>query len=229
VSNVLSLHDSSIPLHTLDFKRKHGRLQPHLLRRIVNYALSHNVQRLGLCFNGDISQTLPTMFSSETLTYLKLSIDHGRGYETQFPKSLNLPALTNLQLENIVFYVGDNGRAEPFSTFNRLNSLLISNCVVWSEQTLCISNDTLVNLTMYIDRFNFYEIDLCTPSLCTFVFTGTPFQKLYGSNVSSLKHVVIDVEVIQYHEKSPLFLFSWLVEFANIKSLTVSATTLQVH
>jgi len=45
-----------------------------------------------------------------------------------FPKSFNLPALTSLQLHNFEFCIGDNDRAKPFSTFNRLiNSLFISN------------------------------------------------------------------------------------------------------
>ncbi|KAK2445421.1 hypothetical protein QL285_016352 [Trifolium repens] len=55
-----------------------------------------------------------------------------------------------------------------------------------------------------------------------------PDCKLSGSNVSSLKHVDIEVKLKQYHEKSPLLLYKWLRVFANIKSLTVSATTLQV-
>ncbi|XP_045825332.1 F-box/FBD/LRR-repeat protein At5g53840-like [Trifolium pratense] len=228
VSNVLSHRDSSISLQTLNFKRKHGRLEPQIIRNIVDYALSHNVQQLGLCFNGNTVQTLPSMFSSQSLTHLNLSIYPSGGYHAWFPKSFNLPALTNLRLENFIFYIGDDDRAEPFSIFNRLNNLCICNCAMLHGKILCISSVTLVNLTIHSLYLNYYKIDLCTPSLCTLVFTGTPFQKLYGSNVSSLKHVDIHAEVKQYHEKSPLLLSRWLREFANIKSLTVSATTLQV-
>jgi hypothetical protein len=60
VSNVLSLRDSSILLQTLDFKGKHGHLEPRIIKNIVDYALSHKVQRLGLCFNGNTVQTLPS-------------------------------------------------------------------------------------------------------------------------------------------------------------------------
>ncbi|PNX73554.1 F-box family protein [Trifolium pratense] len=74
VSNVLSHRDSSISLQTLNFKRKHGRLEPQIIKNIVDYALSHNVQQLGLCFNGNTVQTLPSMFSSQSLTHLNLSI-----------------------------------------------------------------------------------------------------------------------------------------------------------
>ncbi|GAU23645.1 hypothetical protein TSUD_304200 [Trifolium subterraneum] len=189
VSNVLSHRDSSISLQTLDFKRTHGGLVPQIIENIVDYALSNNVQQLGLCFNGNIEETLPSMFSSQTLTHLNLSIYPSQAW---FPKSFNLPALTNLRLENFIFYIGDDGRAEPFSIFNKLNNLTICSCAM------------------------------------EFVFTGAPIPILPGSNVSSLKHVDIHAGVKQYHEKSPLLLSRWLLVFANIKSLTISATTLQV-
>ncbi|XP_039688035.1 uncharacterized protein [Medicago truncatula] len=168
------------------------------------------------------------VFSCQTLTHLKLSIYLCQGYETQFPKSINLPSLTNLQLENFVFCVGYNDRAEPFSIFNGLSSLLISNCKVLHGDTLCVSSTTLVNLTVYNHFYSYYKFDLCTPSLCTFVFSGTPFQKLSANNVSSLKHVEIHAEIISFSEDPSRFLFNWLQEFANMKSLKVSTNTLQV-
>jgi len=229
VSKVLSLRDSSISLQTLDFKRDVGRLNPDILKMIVEYVVSHNVQRLGLFVVGGIAQIPPIMFSCQTITHLKLCIYNKGGHETVFPKSFNLSALTSLQLQNVEFCVGNNDRAEPFSTFNKLNSLLISNCTVSASKILCISNSTLVSLTMYnkfIDHKN-YTIELSTPSLCTFSFTGNP-MKLYGKDVSSLKHVDIYANANPYQKEPPLFLFSWLLEFPNIKSLTVSDSTLQV-
>ncbi|KAK2426782.1 F-box/LRR-repeat protein [Trifolium repens] len=200
VSRVLSLRDPSISLQALDFKHdgKTGLLEPSILKMIMKYAISHNVRS---CW----------------------------GHKTPFPKSFNLPALTSLQLENFKFCAGNKVCAEPFSALNTLNSLFISNCTVSGARTLCISSVTLVNLTLYNEFLNnFYIIELCTPSLCTFAFTGTPYQKLSGSNVSSLKHVEIYAKVMSNQKKPPWHLFSWLQEFPNIKSLTVSATTLQV-
>ncbi|PNX92056.1 F-box family protein [Trifolium pratense] len=232
VSNVLSLRDSSISLQSLDFERYNCRFETEMLKTVVNYALTHNVQRIGLYVNGgDIAQIPPTMFSCETLTHLKLSIHNGIRHKTVlFPESLNLPALTSLQLGNFTFCVRDNDSAEPFSILNRLNNLLISDCTVKGTDTLCISSATLVNLTIYNNSNDYYKIELRTPSLCTFAFCGTPCQSISGSNVSSLKHVDIhaEAEVVSYSLGPPMFLFSWLLEFANIKSLTVTATTLQV-
>ncbi|XP_058785045.1 FBD-associated F-box protein At5g18780-like [Vicia villosa] len=48
VFKALSLRDSSISLHTLDFDKGICRLEPCLLRFVVDYAILHNVQRLVL-------------------------------------------------------------------------------------------------------------------------------------------------------------------------------------
>ncbi|XP_058782803.1 putative F-box/LRR-repeat protein At5g02930 isoform X3 [Vicia villosa] len=98
------------------------------------------------------------------------------------------------------------------------------------EGTLFISSATLVNFTMHAesDEDNQYKIDLCTPSLCTFAFRGIPYQEISWSNISSLKHVDIDAQLFPYTcSGPPLFLFNWLSEFGNIKSLTVTTNTLQ--
>lgn len=230
VSKVLSLRDSSISLQTLDFENTSSLLEPHVLIWIVNYAISHDVQRLRLSGTTAIAQIPVALFSSQTLTHLTLSITICYGCENLFPESLNLPALSTLELENFTFSVGDNGCAEPFSTFNRLKRLLISHCTVKGWGALCISSATLVNFTMDNDSDDYYKIDLCTPSLCTFAFRGVPNHDISWSNISSLKHVDIDIEVFPYScYGPPLFLFNWLSEFANIKSLTVTAATLQVH
>ncbi|XP_058785053.1 F-box protein At1g60400-like [Vicia villosa] len=247
VSKVFSLRDSSVSLHTLDFENISILLEPHMLTWIVNYAILHNVQRLQLSGTSGIAQIPLALFSSNTLTHLTLSISNHdiqqfslnlpsltylklstyHDGENLFPKSLNLPALSTLELDNFTFSVGDNGCAKPFSTFNMLKRLLISDCSVKGLGTLCISNATLVNFTMFNDLNRYYKIDLCTPSLSTFAFRGIPYQDIFGSNISLLKHVDIDAGVFPYSSGPPLFLFKWLSEFANIKSLTVTATTLQ--
>lgn len=230
VSKILSHRDGTIALQELDFERV-GSIEPHLLKRIVNYAFSHNVQRLGISVKGDICHILPCVSSCRILTSLKLSVSpkgrHNYG-RTLFPKSLDLPALTSLHLGNFVFCASDKGRTEPFSGFNKLNSLVIDNCTVKDAQILCILSETLVYLTMRNHSSDVYKIELSAPSLSTFAFTGTPYQKLCGSNLSSVKQVNIDAEMLSNYTEPPLVLLSWLLELANIKSLTVSASTLQV-
>ncbi|WJX41204.1 hypothetical protein P8452_28593 [Trifolium repens] len=56
-----------------------------------------------------------------------------------------------------------------------------------------------------------------------------PHQKISGSSLSYVKHVDIDAEISSMDtEIPPKFLLSWLLELVNTKSLTVTASTLQV-
>jgi len=65
-------------------------MEPHILKRILKYAFSHNVQQLRITC--DIQQFPRTFFSCHTLTSLKLSL----GLATLFPNSLNMAAITDL-------------------------------------------------------------------------------------------------------------------------------------
>jgi hypothetical protein len=149
-----------------------GNIVPHLLKNILNYVRSHNIdiQQFGISVNGEICPILRCVSSCRALTSLKLFVypKDRYGGKTLFPKSLNLPALTNLELDNFTFCASDNAEcAEPFTAFNSLNSLTICYCSGRDAPILSISNATLVNLTMHCTSFNFNKIKLSTPSLYT--------------------------------------------------------------
>ncbi|XP_058782028.1 F-box/LRR-repeat protein At3g26922-like [Vicia villosa] len=234
MSNILSLRDYSASLHTLDIHRYAIR-KPRQLKWIIKYAVSHNVQHLNIYLKCHFQQFPPCLFSSRTLTSLRISVFRSRLYTMRafFPNSLNLPALTSLSLQSFTFRVGDDGRAEPFSALNKLNSLIIDKCEVLDAQSLCISSTTLANLTIitsYRARKAYFGFELSAPSLCSLSFSGLPLQKLCRSNgnLSTVKHVSIDVDYWVLAADTPLVLLNWLVELANIKSLTVTSTTLKV-
>ncbi|XP_057425510.1 F-box protein At4g22280-like isoform X1 [Lotus japonicus] len=228
VSTILTRRDGSTALHALDFERM-GCIQPPLIKRIVNYAVSHNVQQLGIYVECDMQHLLPCIFTCHTLTSLKLIV-YPKGYSdiTLFPKSLNLPALTTLHLGNFTFCSNDNDRADPFSAFNRLNSLIIDHCKLKDARTLCISGMALVNLTLCCPTLDFYTIELSTPCLYRFTCADLPSQYLCGSGLSSVKEVNIDADILLSSPDPPLILLSWLQDFVNITSLTVTTNTLQV-
>ncbi|GAU38280.1 hypothetical protein TSUD_119610 [Trifolium subterraneum] len=235
VSQILSLRDGSTSIHTLNFHR-HGLVEPQLLKRVINYAVSHNVQEIFIEVKCEIQHFPPCLFSSHTLTSLKLAVVHPKIYAMRvlFPNSLDLPSLTTLCLHLFAFSVGDDGRAEPFSTLRKLNTLIIDKCEVVGAQNLWISNTTLVNLTIVIRNYPpdaCIEIELSTPNLCTFHYIGSPFHKFYGSksNFSSIKHVDIDVRLMACSAKYSKFLLDWLVDLANVETLTLSSPTLQVE
>lgn len=227
-SKILNLRDSSAALHALDFYHA-DYIEPQLLIKILNYVSSHNdhLHELGIYVRGYSCLIMSRVSSCRALTSLKFSLSSIRRYdirETLFPKNLNLPLLSSLVLENFAFCGGENGCAEPFSTFTKLNSLILRSCEVKDAQILSISSETLVKLAL-LD--NFAKIELSVPSLCTFTFTGDLIQKICGSSLSSIKQVNID------HEISPsvnnaLALLSCLQDLANVELLTVNSTTLEV-
>jgi len=236
VSRILSLRDDLTSLHTLDLYNRCTHdfdfVDPNILKSIVNYAVSHNVQQVQICVTCDIQQLPFCLFSSQTLTSLDLSIHHRilRG-NVLFPSSLNLPALTTLSLKGFYFRSGDNGCAEPFSALRKLSNLIIRHFRVLDAQTLCISNTTLVNFTMetYYDYKDICKLELSTPSLTNFAFTGTPNPILSVSHPCSITHLYVNAEdIVIFVKENSAVLLSWLLEFANIKSLTVSSNTLQV-
>ncbi|CAJ2639018.1 unnamed protein product [Trifolium pratense] len=231
VSRIFSLRDDSTALDTLNFSPS-GLMEPRLLERVIEYIVSHNIKLLRMDVICDIEHFKPCLFSCQTLTYLNLIVIRPHLHAlTLFPNSLTLPALTTLSLQYFAFSVGNDGRVEPFSALNKLNSLIINRCKVLDAQNLCISNTTLVHLKIIAPDSPpkaSCKIELSTPSLSNFYFRGTPIQKLCGSNgnLSSIKHVTI--YVVSISAKTPLVLLNWLVELANIESLTVSPGTLKV-
>lgn len=232
VSKILTLRDTSTALLALDLHRP-GLIEPYLLKKILKYVRSYNTLELGISVCADSALIFPHVSSCQFLTSLKLLVYHrGRYYNNQktvFPKALNLPVLTNLDLTSFAFSSDGNDYAEPFSAFGRLNSLAIHDCTVKDARILNISSETLVNLDTHSKSSDFAKIELSTPSLCTLTFTGSPDQQICGSGLSSVKHVNIAADIHFHWEEPPMVLLSWLQGLANAKSLTFSSTTLQVH
>jgi len=230
VSKILTLRDGSTILKALDLDH-HGNIEPHLLKKVLNYVCSHNthLQRLEISVSGDSSRILSCVSSCRALTSLSLSVFPEGLYNfgnILFPKSLNLPTLTSLDLTNFAFCASDNvDRAEPFSVFNNLNSLTIGGCTLRDAPILSISSATLVNFTVCFNSPKYAKIELNTPSLNCFTFRGPPHQRLCGSSLSNVKQVNIDALPWPEH---PLILYKWLQDLDGMKSLTVTTSTLQV-
>jgi hypothetical protein len=220
------MRDRSTALQVLDFYSKGRAGAQRRLEIILGYIVSHNVQQIRINVE-TIQHFPPCLFSCHNLTSLRISNDYIYGDRILFPNSLNFPALTSLSLSYFNFSVSDDGRVEPFSAFNKLNSLIIKYCKVLDNQNLCVSSATLAHLTIKNCDFELY-----TPSLRTFVYKGyLKVQRLCGSksNLSSIKHANIEVSIHSLKSvKTSLVLRNWLVELANIESLTISSTALQV-
>ncbi|CAK8565174.1 unnamed protein product [Lathyrus sativus] len=234
VSQILSLRDNSTELHTLVFRR-HKVMEPSLLEKILKYAVSHNVQRLDICVTCDIPRLPTCLLSCRTLKSLDLYVSHPTVYGTTklFPSSLNMPLLTSLDLRHFAFSVGNDGRVDPFSALTSLKSLRILYCEVMDEQNLCISSAKLVNLCIYMVHYapkSYFGIELSAPNLCSFAFSGIPVQKLSWSKskLFSIKKVRIHIIEFWKSEETSLVLLDWLFELANMESLIISSTALEV-
>ncbi|CAK8566665.1 unnamed protein product [Lathyrus sativus] len=208
-------------------------IESRLLKRIMNYVFSHNVQRLDITVACNIEPFPLCSFPYHTLTSLRLfSCREFSCSNPSFPNSLKLlPALTYLCIEFFTFR--DDYYAEPFSVFKSLNTLLIQFCDVFNENNfLHISSVSLVNLTIALPS-HAYKFKLSTPNLSTFDFLGDPLQNLCGStnnnccNFSFVKHAKIALPVTGV-ENFPSILFNWLVELALVESLTISPRALEI-
>ncbi|XP_045826030.1 putative F-box/FBD/LRR-repeat protein At1g78760 isoform X2 [Trifolium pratense] len=235
MSKILTLRDTSIALHALDLDRS-GDIEPLVFKKILNYVSSHktHLKELGISVGGaDSSLIMSCVSSCHALTSLKLSISSMRNIrrnfgDALFPKSLNLPALTSLDLTNFVFCGGESGHAEPFSAFTKLISLVLHWWKLRDAQILSISNETLVNLAMHNYSHDIAKIEISAKCLRTFTITGYVIYKICGSSLSSVKQVNIDAQDFDIPNDYGLVLLSWLQDLANVESLTVTSTTLQI-
>lgn len=240
VSQILSGRNHSIPLHSLDFEHEDRiDFEPKTtLLEVMRYAaLSHNMQQLTVYARVRKISDLelpPSIFYRRSLTYLKLGfwqIYGSNSGKTTFPKLLNLPSLKTLHLRCLTFTTSDDGRAEPFSACNMLDTLVIICCYLQDDaQVLCISNSNVSSLTVgsnYVyDEAHSYKVVLCTPKLTSLTASGRPtFNAPSTHNLPFLEEVNIDY-TYYYRPHEDSVLISWLQLLANVQIMTLRFKTL---
>ncbi|KAH1229352.1 putative F-box/FBD/LRR-repeat protein [Glycine max] len=236
VSQVLSCRDGSISLINVRLVI-YESIGSQLLNRIMKYAVLHNVQQLTMYipfYYGKISTYLdPIIFSCQSLTYLSLHNLSSRP-PLELPKSLQLPALKSLCLINVLFTATDNVCAEPFTTCNLLNTLVLEYCFLHNDaKILFISNSNLSSLKLMDlkirDTFQ-HKVVLSTPNLssltvCFFEASSFTIQPLSSTcNLSCLEEGTINIATDISHP----VLLGWLQVFTNVKILTLSYGTLKL-
>ncbi|RDY02710.1 F-box/FBD/LRR-repeat protein, partial [Mucuna pruriens] len=231
VSRVLSGRDGSISLLNLEFTRR-GCAEPKLLNRLMKYAVLHNVQHFTVFINLNFRPSFefrPYIFSCRSLTFLKLSISSYDPSMIILPECLRMPLLKSLQLDCVTFTASDNDYAEPFSTCNMLNTLILQGCSLHKDaKFLCISNSNLSSLTI-VGSFEAgaYRIALSTPNLSSLSVMGHnnhPFSS--ACNLSFLEEVTIDTVGLTCFQKTDLLIISWLQVLTNVKIMTLSLRAL---
>ncbi|XP_045810255.1 uncharacterized protein LOC123904664 [Trifolium pratense] len=123
-----------------------------------------------------------------------------------FPKSLDLPSLTSLELEKFAFHCGASDIAEPFLPFTKLNSLVLDRCNLVGTKNIRISSATLDNLGMHKNSRDFGKLELSAPSLRRFAFTcGRGFPEIGETSLSSVKQAIHEKIHLSWSNNSMLF------------------------
>ncbi|RDX74121.1 FBD-associated F-box protein, partial [Mucuna pruriens] len=222
VSGVLSSRDASISLLNLHIVLHHC-IDFELLHDIMEYAVLHNVQNLTLIIfvHYKFHFVFPSViYFCSSLTNLHLSHPFW-----ELPKSLQLPALKTLHLENACFTSPDNDFAEPFSSCVSLNSLHLIDCsLVKHSKALCINNSNLQRLHLSLTVVDTYKIVLSTPNLTCLAIKNFYCEHQLSSpcNLSFLE-VFIDASL---RFDSPFFVILLQV-LANVKKMTLSSRTIK--
>ncbi|RDY02706.1 FBD-associated F-box protein, partial [Mucuna pruriens] len=220
VSGILSSRDHSVSVLNLDFALcMPTDLEFVNFNRVMEYALLHNCQNLTIDFS--------IKFFGSDLPLVCLTRKFIGPY-WKLPKSLQIPALKTLNLVNIRFASSNNDCAEPFSTCNLLNTLVLKNCTLDRDvKVLCISNSNLSSFKLH-DSFRQkpYNIVLSTPNLRSLTITDSCCrcrQLSSTCNLSFLEEVNIEVIFNEYSSS----ILSWLPLFSNIKKMTLSMDILK--
>ncbi|KAK7392755.1 hypothetical protein VNO78_21202 [Psophocarpus tetragonolobus] len=234
VPRVLSNRNSSLSLQNLDIWA-FDLQSPNLLDFVTQYALLHSVEHLAVTINIVSHHFFSLIFSSLTLTYLKLCIT-SLAPTLELPCFLRLPSLKSLHLDNVCFTASVNGCADPFSSCGSLDSLVIENCFLHNDaKVLWVSNSNLCSLTLGNTILKGPDkIQLSTPNLRFLSVVCDPVPQLSLRSFSFLEQVYIDVQIKTYFhtyyvEKSYSALVSLLQVIADyVKILILSSSTIEI-
>ncbi|KAJ0808090.1 putative leucine-rich repeat domain superfamily, F-box-like domain superfamily [Helianthus annuus] len=150
VKHVFSSRNNQIEVFSVDLTFR-GKVSQAFVKRILDYAFSHNVQQLNFTCLHDKNIELPlSLFSSRSLKHLSLT-----GYSSYHcimtPPTWELPALATLNLRCVT--LRDNG-ASLFSHSANLKNLTLKNCRMMGldgdyDDPLQLSTDLL-----YLEKVN---------------------------------------------------------------------------
>uniref|UniRef100_A0A5B6ZIL3 Putative F-box domain, cyclin-like protein n=1 Tax=Davidia involucrata TaxID=16924 RepID=A0A5B6ZIL3_DAVIN len=231
VSRVLSRRDSSSNVSTLNFVRG-GIVERRHMKRIINFAIHHNVQQLNITVSVDRDpSSLSLIFNSKSLVNLKLIFCHFQN----LPNSLNLTALTTLHLEKVSFSISNdksNKCFDPFSNCLNLKNLTLINCFIRGLDVFTIGSPQLAKLTLSfccgwedINR----KFVVTAPKLSCFHLDGFPPLELSADNVPSLETVQVSVSRSSNEDKEDMVaLINVLKELRNAKFVTLDLDAIKI-
>jgi hypothetical protein len=237
VLKVLRHRDYSSALRKIVVEHN-GHIHIHILAKIINYAVSYEVEqfKLDTFLRNDVRYTLlfHPLFSLRSLKCLDVSLRKS-GWIAQLPVTIDLPQLVNCRLRHFSFTSSeDQDFSNPFLNCKKLRTLVIDNCNLSNGKILCLVSDKLVNLTI---RFCFYiyhpfKLTIYAPNLKAFTFAGrlssSNNHEIFEHNLEFIGKANIDVLC---HSSLPGIvetLKNWLRKISNVHSLSLCLQTLEV-
>ncbi|AES87354.1 F-box/RNI/FBD-like domain protein [Medicago truncatula] len=229
--NAINIYTSCLSNQELKRQRRENRiseLPDCLLLHILSFLEARDAVRTCILSKRwkDLCKRLTTLTYTPSLF---TSSYYGYDWYAKCPKSLHLPALRTLHLKFFNFVATHDHCAEPFSNCHVLNTLVISGCsLIEDAQVLCISNQTLSNLTIsYVSADQF---SLSTPNLSSFTIKGSSLfhQPLASTcNLSFLQQVTFTGMDGYFTIGEASIFLRWLQVFANVKILKVGSAVLE--
>ncbi|KAK9052904.1 hypothetical protein SSX86_029534 [Deinandra increscens subsp. villosa] len=162
VTNFLPRRNNQIEVYSVKLTFR-GMASEVFVKRILDYAFSHNVQHLNVtCFPGTNDSCLIYFSSTSLKTFTLTGCRDKHLYNTpstwELPPDWNLPALTTLDLH----YVRVGRDSSIFAKCANLKNLTLKNCLMGLHSGFSICHSGLSSLTLQ-DGCDFINVD--TPLL----------------------------------------------------------------
>ncbi|XP_045815675.1 F-box/FBD/LRR-repeat protein At1g16930-like isoform X1 [Trifolium pratense] len=236
VLKVLQHRDYSSALRKIVVKHN-GHIHFHILAKIINYAVSYEVEqfKLDTFLRNDVRNMLlfHPLFYLRSLKRLDVSLRKS-GWIAQLPVTLDLPQLVYCHLRHFSFTSSDDKDfSNPFLNCKKLRTLVIDNCNLSNGKILCLVSDKLVNLTI---RFCFYfynpfKVTIYAPNLEAFTFAGrlnsTNNHEIFEHNLDFIGEANIDVLCHSSIPGVEETLKNWFRRISNVHSLSLCLQTLE--
>ncbi|XP_071696092.1 F-box/LRR-repeat protein At3g26922-like [Rutidosis leptorrhynchoides] len=221
VNHVLSGRNNEAEVSSLKLEFR-GKVSQVFVKRLVNYAVSHNVQQMTVTclFENEFEFPL-SLFNSRSVKHLSLKTKYdgsrrmwrfGDAVYINPTSSFELPALTTLHLDNVTFSdVNTEKDIGIFSKCANLKNITLKNFKTMCSNGFTICHPQLSNLTLdYVDS-NAKVINVVAPQLenltimkwsdCLYVVSTPNLRSLVCKGWRSLK---LNTDGFQLLEKADI-------------------------
>ncbi|XP_071695725.1 F-box/LRR-repeat protein At3g26922-like [Rutidosis leptorrhynchoides] len=223
VKRVLSGRNNEIDVSSVKLLLR-GMVNRGLVKRIIYYAFSHNVQEMAITSLGKKIVFPLYLFNSKSLKHFTL---RGPGYSThslRVTSTLDLPSLTTLHLDQVTINV-DNSDSYIAKCFN-LKSLTVNHCKMMGSSGFTICHPQLLSLTLISTKG---LVKVIAPQLKNIYLVHSHYNSFpcFSNNLLSLEKV--DICIGYSHRHRALKIIDMLQQLCSVKYLTMNVEIVEPH